>query len=403
MLFHTYTWLVEVACLAHAVAIGKKYHTADELYRVLGTSVSGLGASYNDADTISSAVDDEVSQPRVKSGEDSIQIGCVDYEGGGTIAKFYANIVNTFYVSRKEDRLCFYYVALAPTNPNSTATLALEGTLSIVSPVPMATKVDPALLLIIEAPFTDLPSTLDSLNLNGTVEIAIEHFDFSENDRRTVPEGSQKRHRNLINYDLEAFNTFHVTSESRRAIMDAHRNTLAAAVEEHPERDPCTFSDIADEIHMRDQHIFREVTSYLEAALRRCRGGGFSLNYKEILRPTALWVYGNPSGNPIGVGCGCGSVGSGWSRDPTPTDRRASYGYGHAASDRSWKFKPTHGQRRRQDPHDERRHLAPWATRLPFPRGPGGATRTIHTCVTFSKVLPPSTHTHPYTYPPPVQ
>jgi hypothetical protein len=91
---------------------------------------------------------------------------------------------------------------LAPTNPNSTATLALEGTLSIVSPVPMATKVDSALLLIIEPPFTDLPSTLDSLNLNGTVEIAIEHFDFSENDRRTVPEESQKRHRDLINYDL---------------------------------------------------------------------------------------------------------------------------------------------------------------------------------------------------------
>ena len=36
------------------------------------------------------------------------------------------------------------------------------------------------------------------------------------------------------------------------------------AVEEHPERDPCTFSDIADDVHIRDQHIFREVTSYLE-------------------------------------------------------------------------------------------------------------------------------------------
>ena len=99
MIFHAYTWLVEVACLAHAVALNKKYPSADELYRVLGTSVSGLGASYNDADTLSTAVDDEVSQPRVKSGEDSIQIGGVDYEGGGTIAKFYANIVNTFYAS----------------------------------------------------------------------------------------------------------------------------------------------------------------------------------------------------------------------------------------------------------------------------------------------------------------
>ena len=190
MFFHDETWLLVVACLPHAVALNKKYSSADELYRVLGTSVSGLGASYNDADTLSTAIDDEVSQPRVKSGEDSIQIGCVDYEGGGTIAKFYANIVNTFYVSRKEDLLCFYYVALAPTNPNSTATLALEDTLSIVSPVPMATKVDPALLLIIETPFANPPVTLDSLNLNGTVEIAIEHFDFSENDRRTVPEGS---------------------------------------------------------------------------------------------------------------------------------------------------------------------------------------------------------------------
>jgi len=78
MIFHAHTWLLVVACLVHTVVFNKKYSSADELYRVLGTSVSGLSASYDDADTLSTAVDDEVSQPRVKSGEDSIQIGCVD-------------------------------------------------------------------------------------------------------------------------------------------------------------------------------------------------------------------------------------------------------------------------------------------------------------------------------------
>ena len=230
----------------------------------MGRSLGDVGRAYTDAEALAKSLDHEASNPRAQSGEDSVKMGCVDYEGGSTIAKFYGELVNTFFVSRKEDLLCFFYVAKASTDSASASTMALEADLNIVSPIPMGTKVDKDLYDILETPWEQIQGLLNSLKLNGTAELSIEFFDFSGNERRAVPASSQERHRSLQDYNLADIDTFTEVQmdEARRLKWTQHRSHLASALSPSAgAEDPCGFIELfADGVQMRDQMLFLPAT-----------------------------------------------------------------------------------------------------------------------------------------------
>lgn len=226
-------------------AISKKFSTDEELFAAMGKSIGGLAQAYGTPEALAAEVSDEVTRPMALEGEDVVQMGCTDYLSADVIVKSFGEIVHTYFVSRAEDLLCFYYIAKSSTDPDSIETQTLETQLSVVSPIPKGAKVDSILNALVEAAPDAYAGLLSSLNYNNSAVLSIEYFALLGD--RTVKTSSLERAEAIARYDLamiESFANSAIARTGRASAWLSHVATLEAALETHANRDPCGFTDM---------------------------------------------------------------------------------------------------------------------------------------------------------------
>lgn len=238
-----------------------KYFSEDELYRTLSTTLSSFRIP---SETLVQSITDlENNNDSDQETGNKLKLGCVTYRKGAIFARNYNGIVHPFYVSKSNDLMCFLIEdenENGSNNPNSNAPLGQEfiepmsASLDTIVPIPSTSKVEDSFFDFIEAglEFETFQDRINFLQLNGSVELAIDYYDFKKDRISVIPDSLVKAIQDLPQYDMRNFNSFfsfNVTNDAEYYEEDKQawvyfRNVLQKQLDDDIV-DPCKVKDIS--------------------------------------------------------------------------------------------------------------------------------------------------------------